>query len=104
MSAHAALWDRSAIPEWCLTTVLSVMTPAEALEAARIHHVTGLTRSRTAVITTRPCRAPHQTIADVGLIGGGQVPMPGEVSLAHHGVLFLDARPECTRHVLARLR
>jgi magnesium chelatase family protein len=59
---------------------------------------------RTAVVTPRPCRAPHQTIADVGLIGGGQVPMPGEVSLAHHSVLCLDALPECKRHVLAVLR
>jgi magnesium chelatase family protein len=78
--------------------------PAEALETTRIHHIAGLTGARTALVTTRPCRAPHHTISDVGLIGGGQVPMPGEVSLAHHGVLFLDERPECTRHVLEVLR
>ena len=72
----------------------------EALETTRIHRVAGLTGRRCAVVTTRPCRAPHHTMADVGLIGGGQVPLPGEVSLAHHGVLFLDARPECRRHVL----
>jgi magnesium chelatase family protein len=52
----------------------------------------------------RLCRAPHHTISAVGLIGGGQVLMPGDVSLAHHGVLFLDAWPECRRHVLEVLR
>jgi Magnesium chelatase, subunit ChlI len=66
----------------------------------RIHSVAGLTDDRTASVTTRPFRAPHHPISDAGLIGGGQVPMPGEVSLAHHGVLFLDAWPECRRHVL----
>jgi magnesium chelatase family protein len=66
--------------------------------------VAGRTGARTALVTTRPCRAPHHTISDVGLIGGGQGPMPGNVSLAPHGVRFLDERPECTRHVLAVLR
>jgi len=73
-----------------LTTVLPDLTLAEAIDTTRIPRIAGLTGRRTAVVTTRPCRAPHHTIADVGLIGGGQVPMPGEVSLAHHGVLFLD--------------
>jgi hypothetical protein len=59
---------------------------------------------RTAFVTTRPCRAPHHTISEVGLIGGGPMPMPGEVSLAHNGVRFLDALPECRRHVLAVLQ
>jgi predicted ATP-dependent protease len=87
-----------------LTTILPAMTRPEALETTRIHSVAGRTGARTALVTTRPFRAPHHTISDVGLIGGGQVPMPGEVSLAHHGVLFLDARPEFKRHVLEVLR
>ena len=80
------------------------MTLAEAIETTRIHRVAGRTGDRTALVTTRPCRAPQQTISDVGLIGGGQVPLPGEVSLAHHGVLFLDELPEFRRHVLEVLR
>jgi magnesium chelatase family protein len=83
-----------------LATILPDLTLAEAIETTRIHRVAGLTGDRTALVTTRPCRAPHHTISDAGLIGGGHVPMPGEVSLAHHGVLFLDAWPECRRHVL----
>jgi predicted ATPase with chaperone activity len=59
-----------------------------------------ISRARTAVVTSRPFRAPHHTISDVGLIGGGQIPMPGEVSRAHYGVLFLDELPACRRHVL----
>jgi magnesium chelatase family protein len=87
-----------------LTTILPAMPLAEAIETTRIHRVAGLTGARTALVTTRPCRAPHQTISAAGLIGGGHVPMPGEVSLAHHGVLFLDELPECRRHVLKVLR
>ena len=87
-----------------LTTILPAMTLPEALETTRLHRVAGRTGARTAWVTTRPCRAPHHTLSDVGLISGGQVPMPGEVSLAHHGVRFLDARTECTRHVLEVLR
>jgi magnesium chelatase family protein len=80
------------------------MTLAEAIETTRIHSVAGLTGRHTTVITSRPFRAPHHTISDVGLIGGGQIPMPGEVSLAHHGILFLDELPEFKRHVLEVLR
>jgi magnesium chelatase family protein len=87
-----------------LTTILPAMTLAEALETTRVHSVSGLTGARTPWVTTRPCRAPHQTLSDAGLIGGGQVLLPGEVSLAHHGMLFLDARPEFRRHVLEGLR
>jgi magnesium chelatase family protein len=87
-----------------LTTILPAMTLAEAIETTGIHRVAGLTGDRTALVTRRPCRAPHHTISDAGLIGGGHVPMPGDVSLAHHGVLFLDAWPEFRRHVLEVLR
>jgi magnesium chelatase family protein len=87
-----------------LTTMLPALTLAEALETTRIHRVAGLTGDRTAWVTTRPCRAPHQTLSDAGLIGGGHVPMPGEVSLTHYGVRFLDAWPECRRCVLEVLR
>jgi magnesium chelatase family protein len=87
-----------------LTTILPAVTPAEALETTRLPRVAGLTGDRTALVTTRPCRAPHHTISDVGLIGGGHGPMPGEVSLAHQGILFLDELPEFRRHVLEVLR
>jgi magnesium chelatase family protein len=87
-----------------LTTILPAMSLAEALETTRIHSVAGLTGDRTALVTTRPCRAPHHTISDVGLIGSGQVMGPGEVLLAHHGVRLLEERPEVSRHVLEVLR
>jgi magnesium chelatase family protein len=87
-----------------LTTSLPLMTLAGAIATTRIHRAAGLTGDRTAWVTARPCRAPHHAIPDAGLIGGGHVPMPGEVSFAHHGVLFLDERPEFRRHVLGVLR
>ena len=87
-----------------LTAILPAMTLAEAIETTRIHRAAGLTGARTALVTTHSCRAPPQTISDVELIGGGHLPMPGEVSLAHHGVLFLDELPEFRRHVLEVLR
>jgi magnesium chelatase family protein len=87
-----------------LATILPDITLAEALKTTRIHCVAGLTGDRAAVVTTRPFRAPHHTISDAGLIGGGHVPMPGKVSLAHHGVLLLDELPEFRRHVLEVLR
>jgi magnesium chelatase family protein len=87
-----------------LTTILPAMTLAEAIETTRIHSVAGLTGNRMTWVTTRPCRAPHHTISDVGLIGGGHVPRPGDVSLAHHGMLVLDELPAFRRHVLEVLR
>jgi magnesium chelatase family protein len=80
------------------------MTVAESIETTRSHRVASLTGARTALVTTRLCRAPPQTISAVGLIGGDQVPPPGEVSLAHNGILFLDELPEFRRHVLEVLR
>jgi magnesium chelatase family protein len=80
------------------------MTLPEAIDTTHRHRVAGRTGDRLAWVTSRPFRAPHHMISDVGLIGGGQIPMPGEVSLAHHGVLFLDELPEFRRHVLDVLR
>jgi magnesium chelatase family protein len=74
------------------------------LPAIRIHRVAGRTGDRTALVTTRPCRAPHHPSSDVGLIGGGHVPLPGEGSRAHHGVRCLDELPEFRRQVLEVLR
>jgi magnesium chelatase family protein len=86
-----------------LPTILPNMTLAEALEATKVHSVAGLMDGR-ALIATRPFRSPHHTISDAGLIGGGAIPKPGEVSLAHHGVLFLDELPEFRKNVLEVLR
>jgi magnesium chelatase family protein len=80
------------------------MTFAEALEITRIHRVAAVTGDGTALVTARPSRAPQHTISNAGLIGGGHVPTPGEVSLAHNGVLFQAERPEFRRHVLEVLR
>jgi magnesium chelatase family protein len=73
-----------------LTTILPEMTLAEALDTTRLHRVVGRTGRRTAVVTTRPFRAPRSTVADVAWIGGGHILMVGEVSLAHHGIFFGD--------------
>ena len=86
-----------------LSTVLPDLTLAEALETTKIHSVTGVLDGR-ALVAVRPFRAPHHTISDAGLVGGGTVPKPGEVSLAHNGVLFLDEAPEFRRNVLEVLR
>jgi magnesium chelatase family protein len=87
-----------------LATVLPDMTLEEALETTKIHSVAGLLSPGSALVTRRPFRAPHHTISDAGLIGGGTYPRPGEVSLAHGGVLFLDELPEFRKNVLEVLR
>jgi magnesium chelatase family protein len=87
-----------------LTTILPAISLAEALETTRSHCVAGRTGGCTAGGTARPCRVPDHTISDVGLIGSGQVPMPGEVLRAHHGILFRDELPEIQRHVTEVLR
>jgi magnesium chelatase family protein len=86
-----------------LPTILPDLTLAEALETTKIHSVMG-TLNGQPIIATRPFRSPHHTISDAGLVGGGTVPKPGEVSLAHNGVLFLDELPEFKRNVLEVMR
>jgi magnesium chelatase family protein len=85
-------------------TILPDLTLSEALETTKIHSVVGLLPANEALIATRPFRSPHHTISDAGLIGGGTIPRPGEVSLAHNGVLFLDELPEFRKNVLEVLR
>jgi predicted ATPase with chaperone activity len=87
-----------------LTTILPDLTLAEAIETTPIPRVAGLTGRRTAFVTTRPCRAPHQPMADGGLIGGGHISMRGEVSWAHPSVFLSDELPACTRYGLDALR
>jgi len=87
-----------------LPTVLPMLSRDECLEVTKIYSIKGLLRVGNQVIRTRPFRSPHHTISNIGLIGGGTVPKPGEVSLAHHGVLFLDELTEYKRDVLEVLR
>ena len=88
----------------CVPSILPDFTLEEALETTKIHSVAGKIPPFTPLVTSRPYRAPHHTITDAGLIGGGRYPKPGEVSLAHNGVLFLDEMPEFRKHVLELLR
>lgn len=87
-----------------LTTILPPLSMQEALETTKIHSVAGRLPENCALISKRPFRAPHHTISDVALVGGGGTPQPGEISLAHNGVLFLDELPEFKRTVLEVMR
>ena len=87
-----------------LPTILPDMTFEEALETTRIHSVAGLLKNGEPLLDRRPFRYPHHTISDIALVGGGQFPKPGEVSLAHNGILFLDELPEFRKNVLEVLR
>jgi len=87
-----------------LATILPPLEFEEMLEVSAAHSVLGLTNAGRPLVTTRPFRAPHHTVSDAGLVGGCNPPRPGEVSLAHNGILFLDELPEFKRHVLEVLR
>src|SRR5262245_4462148 len=87
-----------------LPTILPPLTPAESLETTRIYSALGRLKADEPLLATRPFRDPHHTISDAGMVGGGNPPAPGEISLAHHGVLFLDELPEFHRRSLEVLR
>jgi magnesium chelatase family protein len=87
-----------------LPSILPPMTLQESLETTKIHSVAGRTMEKAGIMTSRPFRSPHHTISDVALVGGGSYPQPGEISLAHNGVLFLDELPEFKRGVLEVMR
>ena len=87
-----------------LPSILPPLSPEEALETTRVYSVAGMLPSHTPIVSVRPFRSPHHTISDAGLVGGGRIPRPGEVSLSHRGVLFLDELPEFGPSVLEVLR
>jgi len=87
-----------------IPTILPDLTLEEALEVTKIHSVAGSIPAEKGIMSTRPFRNPHHTISDIGLVGGGSIPKPGEISLAHQGVLFLDELPEFHRNCLESLR
>jgi len=87
-----------------LPSILPDMSFEEALETTKIYSVSGLLKEHSSLFATRPFRSPHHTVSDAGLIGGGAIPKPGEVSLAHNGILFLDELPEFKKNVLEVMR
>lgn len=87
-----------------LPSILPDLSFEESLETTKIHSIAGILSKSTPLITTRPYRSPHHTISSVSLVGGGRIPKPGEISLAHNGVLFLDELPEFNKNTLEVLR
>ncbi len=87
-----------------ICTIMPPMTLSEALESTKIHSVAGKVTSKLGLLAHRPFRTPHHTVSDVALVGGGSTPQPGEISLAHNGVLFLDELPEYSRRALEVMR
>jgi len=87
-----------------MPSILPPLSAAESLEVTAVHSVAGVLGAARALVRTRPFRAPHHSTSEAGLVGGGDIPRPGEVSLAHHGVLFLDELPEFRRGALESLR
>ncbi len=87
-----------------IPSILPDLSFEEALEITKIHSIAGILKENVPIITTRPFRAPHHTISATSLVGGGKIPKPGEISLAHYGVLFLDELPEFNQHTLEVLR
>lgn len=87
-----------------MPSILPPLTPDEAIETTKIHSVAGVKAGNSALITNRPFRAPHHSISDVAMVGGGSYPQPGEISLSHNGILFLDELPEFSRGVLEVMR
>ncbi len=87
-----------------IPTILPDLTFEEALEVTKIHSVAGKLSKNTPIVTIRPFRSPHHTVSPSSLVGGGKVPKPGEISLAHYGLLFLDELPEFNKNTLELLR
>jgi len=87
-----------------MPSILPPLSLEEALETTKIHSVAGRTELNRSLLSQRPFRAPHHTISDIAMVGGGSLPQPGEISLAHNGVLFLDELPEFSRNVLEVMR